>query len=113
MENMIIDIYMCHKTSDEFLYYTKRLLEVPGCTYLVYRPMFNGYEFYFHTQNILVRILYLPPVVWFDGSANFPDYYYTNNSVTAATLQFILEGRSCVCLGSFNDILKILNGQKE
>lgn len=110
MENMIIDIYMCYKTSDEFLYYTKRLFEVPGCTYLVYRPMFDGYEFYFHTQNILVRMLYLPPVAWFDGSANCPDYYYTNNSVAAATLQFILKGRSCVCLGSFNDILKILNG---
>ena len=113
MENMIIDIYMCYKASDEFLYYEKRLLEVPGCTYPVYRPMFNGYEFYFHTQNILVRILYLLPVAWFDGSANCPDYYYTNNSVAAATLQFILEGRSCVCLESFNDILKILNGQKE
>ena len=110
---MIIDIYMCYKASDEFLYYEKRLLEVPGCTYSAYRPMFNGYEFYFHTQNILVRMLHLPPVAWFDGSANCPDYYYTNNSVAATTLQFILEGRSCVCLESFNDILKILNGQKE
>lgn len=112
-KKIIIDIYMTSKTSAQFREYEKRLLEHGDCDYSVYDSTFNKHEYQFPKQNILVRILALPTVSWFDEDSNCPDYYYTNNSLAASVLDFILEGRQPIILESFDDVLKLIDSQKE
>lgn len=112
-KKIIIDIYMISKTSAQFREYDKLLLEHGDCDYSVYDSTFNKHEYQFPKQGILVRTLALPTRSWFDESSNCPDYYYTNNSLAASVIDFILEGRQPTRLESFDDVLKILDSQKE
>lgn len=110
---MIIDIYIIGSRPAQFREYEKRLLEIGECDYSLYNSTFNRHEYHFPEQDVLVRMLTLPPLDWFDDDTNCPDYYYVNNELASSVLEFVLEGRRPIRLKMFNDISKILDGEKE